>query len=307
MADCEVCSDLSQAPDLVPGQGTTCPGCGRRVVVPAVARPRGLDTATATALMCGSIALLLASIPPLNLVTKPLAGLGLLIGLGAGLVPAWKNQKPVALPIAVCALCLVALAFAGRLPFSRAPSLSSSVAVALHPNPKSMAGHPPVADDAWVNASDNAMQTNGLRVQVVSVRVGNAELKDQQKKKVASPEKYLLIQVRASYHGGALQHLFYDPWADFPGAPSKHPPTLTDAAQRAYAQITFDASRTVVGRVDRGANQGFLAPGEMLDEILVFPAAAAQPEYLRLLLPAGAFGVPGEVRLQIPRHMIKTF
>jgi hypothetical protein len=347
MAECELCSDPSQVPDLVPGQAATCPSCGRRVFAPAPARPqeaiamgpartvtavrpecreprpaaaltevpvekpaapasfieglRKLNVGTAAAFICGSVALLLASIPPLDLVTKPLAGLGVVIGLLAGVLPAWMKDKPLSLPIAICALCMIALTFAGRSLFSRAASMPASVAIALNADPKTMAAHKPVAEGAWVDASVNAMQTNGLRVHVVAVRVAHAELKQQQKK-VLSPEKHVLIHLRTSYHGGAFQHLPYASWADSAATLSQHAPTLTDSSKRTYAQVTFDAGRTVIGRPD----YPLLTYGHALDEVLVFPAAAAQTDYLRLTLPASAFGVAGDLRFQIPRSMIKT-
>jgi hypothetical protein len=345
MDPCEICRDPSQVPDLVPGQSAICPGCGRRIFAPSigqavprvakavasavpvvtavqdhergavtfpvphldapdtpdisVARWRRGDVGTAAAFLCGSIGLLLAS-TPFDFLTKPLAAVGLLLGLLAGLAPAWWNQRRLWFPIAVCSLCLVTILFAGP-PWRRARGLPPYVAVSLNADPRAMVTQQPVADDGWVDASANAMQTNGLRVQLVAARLATVELKEQ-KKKLLSPEKYLIIQLRSSYHGGVFQHLFYEPWADLPRATSKHPPTLTDSSKRVYPQITFEATRTVVGRFENG----FLSAGELLDEVLVFPAAAAQAETLWLTLPAAAFGVPGEIRLKIPRSMIKS-
>jgi hypothetical protein len=42
----------------------------------------------------------------------------------------------------------------------------------------------------------------------------------------------------------------------------------------------------------------------MVEEVLLYPVAAAKAEYLRLELPASAFGEAGEFRFQIPRSMI---
>jgi hypothetical protein len=39
-------------------------------------------------------------------------------------------------------------------------------------------------------------------------------------------------------------------------------------------------------------------------EVLVYPIPARDVEYLRLMLPASAFGLTGEYRFQIPRSMI---
>jgi hypothetical protein len=39
--------------------------------------------------------------------------------------------------------------------------------------------------------------------------------------------------------------------------------------------------------------------------VLVFPVPPGDIEYLRLRLPASAFGLTGEFRFQLPRGMIK--
>jgi hypothetical protein len=146
----------------------------------------------------------------------------------------------------------------------------------------------------------SAVQRQHLRVQVAAVRVRGVEL-EYQGKKTITPDKYLLIRLQVSLEGAAFQQLPYEPWADLAGAPSKHPPTLTDHAGRAYTQKTFAAGRNVVGRTGRG----YLTPGRQVHEVLVYPAPPGPVAYLRLTLPAAALGGEGEFRFQIPRSMIE--
>jgi hypothetical protein len=164
-----------------------------------------------------------------------------------------------------------------------------------------MVANQPVGEEDWVDASVHAVQRKDLRVQVLSVRVGAVELRSGGNKTL-SPGRHLAIRLRVSYHGIDFQPLPYEPWSDRAVSPSKHPPTLTDNRERSYPQKTFDRAWTVAGRADRGA----LTPGRGLNEVLIFPAPGADVEYLRLALPAAAFGAAGEFRFQIPRSMLAS-
>jgi hypothetical protein len=111
----------------------------------------------------------------------------------------------------------------------------------------------------------------------------------------------LTIRVRVSYEGVIFQQTPYQPWADRADSPSKHPPTLTDNQGHTFAQKSFDSGWKVAGRADVDA----LNPGHQVKEVLVYPVPGRDVEYLRLMLPASAFGLDGEFRFQIPRRMIR--
>jgi hypothetical protein len=271
------------------------------VPVPSADPSRKLDAGMVGAFLCGSVAVLLASIPPLNFATKPLGALGLVIGLAAGVWPAWKNGRPLGVPIAICALCLITMVFLGKLPRLHQTARPASVAVLLKPAANSMAAHPTVRDDEWVDAATHAMQTQDLRVQVAAVQIGKVKLQEQ-KKEFLSSQKYLAIQLQIGYHGAALELLDYEPWADVAGAASKNPPVLMDASGRTYPQIALDAGTRLAGR----GEHLFLTAGRQVRETLIFAVPPTLVEDLRLRLPASAFGIDGEFRFKIPRSMIKT-
>ncbi len=264
-----------------------------------IERLRRLDGGTAAALFCGSVALLLASFADLSFLTKPLAALGLLIGLLAGVLPALRRRTRWIAPVAVSFLCLFALLFVGAWPTSSPPP--PPVAVAVPFGPGGMSAHPAVAEDDWVDAAANALRREDVRVQVVSVQVGRVELKNRSGNGTLSPDKHLAIRLRVSYDGVLSQQTPYEPWADLTGSPSKHAPTLTDNTGRTYTQKTFDAGWKVVGRADVDA----LNPGHQVKEVLVFPVPPKNVEYLGLELPASAFGRAGAFRFRIPRGMIQ--
>jgi hypothetical protein len=278
-----------------------CPAEAEEAPATFASRLRKLDGGSVAAFLCGSVGLLLASLPPLNLVTKPLSGLGLLIGLGTSVWPAWKQEKPLGLPIAICGLCLFTLLFMGKVPSVHTPAAPLSVAVLLKPPPKAMAVHLPVHHDEWVDASTHAMQTRDLRVQIASVQFAQIKLKDG-KREFLSPQKCLAIQLLIGYHGAAVQRLDYEPWADIADAPSKNPPVLTDASSRTYPQMKFEAATRVAGR----GEHLFLTTGRQVRETLIFAVPGTPTEDLRLRLPAAAFGLEGEFRFRIPRAMMTS-
>jgi hypothetical protein len=154
--------------------------------------------------------------------------------------------------------------------------------------------------DEWVDASANGLEIADFRVQVDSVRVGQVDL-TLRGSKTRSREQFLIIRLVVNDAGILFREVHYEPWADQDGSPSQHPPHLTDSANRPYVQKAFDPLAKVVGRAyeDRP-----IAGGRPLIEVLVYPVPPADIEYLRLNLPAAAFGGTGEFHFQIPRSMI---
>jgi hypothetical protein len=266
--------------------------------VSLLGRLRMLDVASAAALLCGSVALLFVSIPEWDWLIKPLSGAGLLLGLLAGALPAVRKGDSVAPSLVVSVLCLLVLLFAGSWPTAPDPP-PPMAAVPLQR--KGMASHQPVDADNWVDAATNAVQKEDVRVQVVSARIGRVDLKNRSGV-VPSSDRYLVIRLRVSYMGIVFQQTPYEPWADRADSPSKHPPILTDNTDRVYDQKVFDSGRKVVGRAEVDA----LTPGHQVKEVLIFPIPPGDVKYLRLKLPASAFGLTGEFRFQIPRGMTQA-
>jgi hypothetical protein len=320
MIACPVCNA-----QLGPGdfhhadQSALCPGCGHRVTAPTTARrpaplpveepddagPEGflaarlrhLHPVTVAALVTVSAAVFVASVPVLDVLAKPLSAVGLLLGALAVPVSVWRGRANFLVPAAVSAGGLLALLFLGRWPQAPAPPPPPLVAAPLRPG--GMATPQPIQEDDWTDARASAVRRNDLRVQIVSARLGSVEV-EYKGNKVVSPDRYLVIRVQVSYEGVVFQQVPYEPWVDLANAPSPHQPTLVDNRERVYPQKAFDADRRVVGRGGRS----YLTPGRQVNEVLVFPVPAAGVEYLRLKLPASAFGGEGDFRFQIPRAMI---
>lgn len=287
--------------DLVPrGLGPEIEEVGNVAVPDAsiTTQLRKLDVSAAAAFFAGGLAVLLASIPELSFLTKPLSLLGLGLGVFGSLLPASRRNADVGLPIIICVLSLFVLLFVGSWPKGSPPPPPPVIAASLN---KAAAANQPAKEDEWVDASTSAILRNVLRAQVVSVRVGGVELKTKTAK-YTTKEKYLQIRLRVTVEGTLFKNFTYEPWNDTASAPSKNQPTLTDNLNRPYPQQTFPPDRKVVS--DREAGD-YITNGRALDDILVFAVPSPDLEYLRLTLPAAAFGQEGEFRFQIPRAMME--
>jgi hypothetical protein len=254
---------------------------------------RSLDLGAAMAFVLGSVALLIASIPPVSFLTKPLAILGLVLGLGSLIAAAVKRDGRIVWPLAASALCLTMMLFVGSWPDLRGTEAPKLLAVPFRK--AGMVANQPIKDDDWVDASVNAVRRDDVRVQVLSARIGPVDL--QSKSKLAGP--FLVITLQASYDGVIFREVPYDPWTDRGPSRSKHPALLSDNMNRTFEPKAFDAAVKIAGRRDKDA----LTPGHQVKEILIYAPPPTGVDYLRLELPAAAFGGTGAFKFQIPRGM----
>jgi hypothetical protein len=259
-------------------------------------RLRELDFGSVLAFLCFSVALLFCSFYETEPFIKPLAALGLLIGILGGVLPALWRRRNAVLALLISVLCLVVMLFVGSWPSSSSPP-PSLVAVSL--KNKGMSAHHAIGEDDWVDASANAVKLGDVRVEIVSAKIGPVDIK-RRSSVTSSSERYLMIRLRVSYEGIVFQQTPYEPWSDRSDSPSNHPPTLTDNLGRTYAQKKFDPGWKVAGQVEGDA----LNPGHQVKDVLVYPILGSDLEHLRLMLPASAFGMAGAFRFQIPRSMI---
>jgi hypothetical protein len=250
-----------------------------------------------------SVSLLLASIGPLAMLSKPLSGLGLLIAIGALLTLPHSSNVPAGLTVAF--LCLLALIFIGPWPRWSSPQrpMPPLAAIAIE---ESKVGMVPdrldVTDDMWLDAAAYAIRRKDLRVQVMGAMLGDVPFQITDPKVTAPKGPYLVIYLAVLCDSMRARDLTYVPWASTQQSRSEHPPTLIDDKDRTYAQDTFDPSLKVGGRGQRQ----FVTLGTQFREVLVYPGEAASAEYLHLELPAAAYGGEGTFRFELQRRMIKA-
>lgn len=155
----------------------------------------------------------------------------------------------------------------------------------------------PVAD--WTDASTSALIQNEVAVAVASVAVERLEL-SRKGKPVPSPTDHLVIHLQVVLVGTARQ-VDFEGWGKSNFGDHRSKPTLTGNSSHAYALRAFEAGTQVAGH-ERSKG---LYPKLYADDYLIFEAPRPGLEYLRLELPASAFGGMGTLRFQIPKSMIE--
>src|SRR5207248_2470 len=95
----------------------------------------------------------------------------------------------------------------------------------------------------------------------------------------------------------------YESWADPTREAGRHEPRLTDDRGQTYRRVSFAPGTDLAG----SSGDTFLTPGKPIVDLLVFEAPPLEGiQFLRLELPASAFGGAGTLRFQIPKASIKT-
>jgi hypothetical protein len=254
-------------------------------------------------LLLGSGALVSASVPYLRVLALPLSGLGVSLGIWA-LTSAQRRKSVRTLPLAGAAVSLVVFLLAGFWlnqfetlfgSWRKQPVIEQkTVPVTSQVNRSSAAASP----SDWVDASRDAVQLRDVRVRLVSVKIGSVELMDS-KGKVRPSEKCLILKVRVS-NAGAERVVQFRSWYQPASLPEKGVPLLHNNQGKLYSLKAFPANVEVMGRVTEAS----LPPSKKVEDVLIFEARPERVEFLRLQLPASAFGSPGIVRMQIPGPMI---
>jgi hypothetical protein len=155
----------------------------------------------------------------------------------------------------------------------------------------------PVTESDWVDASREAVQQGDVRVRVTGVRVRPIDLKGTGSSR-PSRDNFLVVTLGLQ-NKAPDRTIPYHSWAS-PPTVEEPPPVLRDDKGRSYPL------RGPLPGKEPAAGVLPLAPAKTTEDVILFEAPAAGVEYLRLELPATAFGGPGRLRLQIPKAMIRT-
>jgi hypothetical protein len=261
-------------------------------------------------LLLASAALVAASIPYLRALALPLSALGIVVGL-IGLMSNSKSstnyrRSEMALPLAGTGTSVAVFLLAGFwlgqfeiiLDRWRKSPVSEQKAVPLRSQANSSPGDQSQAD--WVDASQEAVQIGDVRVRLVSAAIGAVELRDSKGKKRPS-EKCLILKVRVS-NAGAERVVHFESWYK-PASLAENPvPLLQDSRGKSYSLKFFPADAEAVGRVTHAT----LTPAKKVEDLLIFKELPDRVDFLRLELPASAFGSSGVVRMQIPGRMVSS-
>lgn len=265
-------------------------------------RPRPALTLGHLSFLLSSIAAVSYSVCSNGSVPLAMSALGLVLGLGS-LMTLRAESTGVLYTYAGAAICSVLVIMSGwcvilsEFPPKRpGGDTSSRRPMVFMPEGEKL----PTTPSEWINARRGAIAIDDVSVRISTARVAMVEFKDPRKQKSPPQKPALLLTVRVSNIG--IEHLVeYLSWNEPPRDRDKPGPRLMDNRGQTYPRRLYGAEDEVVGQVRRV----HVPPTKRIDDLLVFEPPPATIEYLRLELPACAFGAAGMLRLEIPKDMIQ--
>jgi hypothetical protein len=259
----------------------------------------------------GMLAFVVSLIPCVGAFSIPLSCLGLLMGTLGGIIAIFRHGHGIGYPIAGSAISLVALLF-GLFWFGVMDATLRPVN-ALRPN-----GHDPLKgeipaqlpmdedapngrdiEDKWIDASQSPVQQGDVVVRITSAAVDFVNLDDFGRPS-KSKNKMLLIHLTIE-NKSATKKVEYRGWGDTSDFLDHHAAKLKDNFGNVHHRTRWAFGLKVNGQVGRES----IYPKKTTDDMLVFDVPVEAAEFLRLELPASAFGGFGTLRVQIPKSMIK--
>jgi hypothetical protein len=177
----------------------------------------------------------------------------------------------------------------------------------------------------WIDASSGPVQHGDVRLQVASVTVRNVRIRDVLNEETVSPTKYLTITLQIDntstasridflgWSGGMANRLTLAELSagagdskvkgtDMSSARDANAASLKDNFGKLCEPISPGFGAQIPGQIRTATS---VAPGKRLGDLLVFEPPMDEVQFLRLELPAAAFGETGVLRLQIPKGMIR--
>ena len=251
------------------------------------------------ALLLGSVALLCASISWLQWATIPLAGAGLLSGVIALLATPIETQRDAIVLFLAGLLTLSVLAIALFWPAMLGLDNRLTRETQREPDPNRQMLQPrldgrgveptaaarPLERNQWAQADQYDVEHGVVRLRILSATSHTVPVKQRKEGRPAT-ELHVTVQVLHVGTKGAIA---------FSGWPTAEAPKLEDASGKSYS---FQV------RPENSAVARSLVPFQPVRDTLVFAAPPPVTDWVRLELPASAFGGLGEVRFQVPRTMI---
>jgi hypothetical protein len=264
-------------------------------------KPRWLDPVGLAAILGAGLALVCASFPSLVALVLPLSALSLFLGLVDLPVVLLRGQHRLVCAGVATVLSGVVVVLATFFPgvlgpvyqAARAPVIEDPMAIRVVP----LAGSPGSmlpATSQWVDAKRSALRQGILQVQVLSAAVRS--IKPATGKKTPS-KAALYVSFRSQQPEAAGEFATRQP------TPSPRfdtaSPRLTDKSGKVYA--LQEVQEVTAAKSDRKMP---MFPAAVREHVFVFEAPPPGQEYLRLQVPAEAWGGVGDFCFEIPGMMI---
>jgi hypothetical protein len=234
--------------------------------------------------------------------TVGLAMLGVVLAF-LGLISAYRGRLWPALALAANVLTiLVVTMLPGWLAldswWAKKPTTDKGI-TKLRPLDGGAAG---MLEGGWVDVSQGAWQRDDVLVKFSSAWVGKVELTGAKDKRQLSKDKLLVVGLSLT-NVGAARRIDYRSWQR-PAPPDAALPVITDSTGKTLASYKLEDG----WEVHDHALNGVIMPGQKPHtDWLIFQAPDPKAEFVRMELPAWAFGDKGDpIRLHIPMSMIGT-
>jgi hypothetical protein len=177
------------------------------------------------------------------------------------------------------------------------PGLDEYLGEAHPENAGHVATEPP-AHDGWTDASASSAECGDVRVKIASAEIGRPRLVSRSTQRAARPKSDFLSLSIELYNKSKSRKLEYRSWSTESAGVS-----LVDNYDNPYAIKSFaHQGLELEGQIEGG--KGSLYPEEVTRDALLFEKPAKQARFLRLELPARAFGENGSLKFEIPISMI---
>jgi hypothetical protein len=238
------------------------------------------------ALFVVATALMAASIGFATGLVRPLAGVGVTLGLVA-VVTSGLSGRRLLLPVALTAISVALFVVSFAAPGVLGPTYTRSRESGPDAAEVQVVPHLPFAADVglrsaeWVDASKAALQQGGTKVEIVEVRIERTPLDGQYS---------LMVRVRLQQQTAIITS---------PGWKDEAQATLRDAAGNVHER------RSASTPAGKAASQQVGVGVSVSDKVLAFivPAGARGP--FRLELTGAAWGGAGTFKFEIPSTMVK--
>lgn len=330
---CPQCAQRLNIPDSFLSSRAKCPKCGGAIDVPspssatdpastAVREERATSfAATQTqkpeasgvslglgiaALVIGLLAFVLALIPCLGMfVAVPLGALGVTLAIVGAAIAFSRQGAGIGFPIAggvvnVVAIIIAVGWFFGSQYLLRRGAESAQKGLTdamenIETTTQPMVLDNPPPNTVWTNANE-PMEINGIRVKVVSARIGKVQLKRLSGSNKPSNGEYITVNLSIE-NRTPNRPVHYQSWGHF--------------ADSSYVR---DNVGNVLGRVQFGMMHPegqskdmmrMLQPGNSTTDVIVFTKPSDGIKHLRLALPAQSVGGSGYFRFEIPADMVQ--
>jgi len=149
---------------------------------------------------------------------------------------------------------------------------------------------------AWTDARKGPVEHGDVRVRLAGVTVRNIKMKDLLGEETVSATKYLTISIHL-VNTNSTRKIDFLGWSAGEGRAT----VLEDDSGKVYPRLCPAPGVEILGQVRAAVSVDL---GKPLDDLLVFEPPMNEIHFLRLELPAAAFGDRGSVRFQIPKEMI---